>query len=292
MRRSFVALVASVATAAVALVAAVGDPAGALPRVGVRYRDPVFPAVKLVNDITYGSAVDQTNTRVTLELDMYTPKGDTDTHRAAIVWVHGGGFSGGDKTSPELVDEANQFAMKGYVNVSINYRLSPTSCVGTITSQCIEGIIEAMQDAQTAVRFLRSKATTYGIDPTRIAIGGSSAGAITALNVGYNASDPGPGSHQGFSSSVGAVQSLSGAAIGTTPGADGAPALLFHGTADPLVPYAWAKATVKAARAAGLVAVLVTWIGAGHVPYTDHRTEILDKTTGFFYRQMDLANAR
>ena len=258
---------------------------------GVRYRDNIFSSVKTTTDITYGSAVDQNGISDTLKLDMYTPKGDTATSRPAIVWVHGGGFSGGDKTSVELLDESDQFARKGYVNVSINYRLAPVGCVGMITESCLVGIVEAMQDAQTAVRFLRSRATKYGIDPTRIAIGGSSAGAITALNVGYNAADPGPGDHQGFSSAVGAVQSLSGAAIGTTPAADGAPALLFHGTADPLVPYAWAQATVQSAKAAGLVAKLVTWPGDGHVPYLPHRSQILAKTRDFFYLHLDLAHA-
>lgn len=280
--------------AVVVVVVAGVAPAGASTRVratGVRYRDDIFSAVKTTTDITYGTAVDQTATLVTLKLDMYTPKGDTATSRPAIVWVHGGGFSGGDKTSVELLDESDQFARKGYVNVSINYRLAPVGCVGTITESCLVGIVQAMQDAQTAVRFLRSRATKYGIDPTRIAIGGSSAGAITALNVGYNAADPGPGDHQGFSSAAEAVQSLSGAAIGTTPGADGAPALLFHGTADPLVPYAWALATVQSAKAAGLVAKLVTWPGDGHVPYLAHRAQILDKTRDFFYLHLDLAHA-
>ena len=84
---------------------------------------------------------------------------------------------------------------------------------------------------------------------------------------------------------------FAGAAIGTTPGPGGAPALLFHGTADPLVPYAWAQATVQAAKAAGLVAILVTWVGAGHVPYLQHRTQILNKTTNFFFQELDLAHA-
>ena len=90
----------------------------------VRYVDNIFPRVKLRPDITYGTAVDQiTQEPVTLKLDMYTPIGDTDAARPAIVWVHGGSFCCGDKDSPELIDEAHQFAMKGYVNVSIDYRL-------------------------------------------------------------------------------------------------------------------------------------------------------------------------
>ena len=85
--------------------------------------------------------------------------------------------------------------------------------------------------------------------PTRITIGGSSAGAITAVNVGYAShSGPASGVHQTVSSAVEAVQSLSGCAITTVPGPGGTAALFFHGTADPLVPYACATATVAAAR--------------------------------------------
>jgi acetyl esterase/lipase len=290
MRRLSVS--AAVAVLVVLVAAACGPldaPSGPAP---LRYRDPVFSAVTTTSNITYGTAVDQNNQTVTLELDMYRPTGDTLTSRPAIVWVHGGSFYTGDKTSPELVDEATQFALEGYVNVSINYRLSPQSCLGTITAACIIGIVQAMQDAQTAVRFLREQAATYGIDPTRIAIGGSSAGAITALNVGYNSQTPGPGDHQGFSSAVRAAQSLSGAAIpNSSIGAGDAPALLLHGTADPIVPYSLAQTTVSKAQAAGLVAVLVSFTGDGHVPYAKNRTTILEDTRNFFYNEMDLAHA-
>ena len=50
------------------------------------------------------------------------------TERPAIVWVHGGSFCCGDKSSAEIVDEATTFARKGYFNVSINYRLEPGGC--------------------------------------------------------------------------------------------------------------------------------------------------------------------
>jgi len=119
------------------------------------------------------------------------------------VWVHGGSFCCGSKTSPELVEEANAFARKGYVNVSIDYRLVPNGCApGADLGRCITAIGQAREDAQTAVRFLRSQAANFRIDPDRIAIGGTSAGAITALNVGYSPENPGSGQHQGFSSAV------------------------------------------------------------------------------------------
>src|SRR6478735_7811392 len=138
------------------------NPPGAAP---LRYRDSIFDTVTLTSDVTYGSAVTQQGATQTLKLDVYRPANDTNTHRPAIVWVHGGSFSSGDKTSGELVDEANVFAKKGYVNVSINYRLEPGGCSagGGATATCIGAIQEATQDAQTAVKFLRTNAATYGI---------------------------------------------------------------------------------------------------------------------------------
>jgi predicted esterase len=250
----------------------------------VRYRDPVFNAVTVTSNMTYGSAVNLENKTVTLQLDMYQPTGDTVTARPAIVWVHGGSFCCGSKTSPELVDEATTFAKEGYVNVSIDYRLESPGCSGSL-SNCGSAIQEATADAQTAVRFLRTKATSYRIDPNRIAIGGSSAGAITALNVGYSSSaDP--------TAKVRAAVSLSGAQLGVgTITAGDAPALDFHCTTDPLVPYQWSVNTINAAKAQGLDAFLESWNETCHVPYTEHRQQILDQSRNFLWWEMDLAHA-
>jgi acetyl esterase/lipase len=241
--------------------------------------------VTTTSNITYGSAVDQSGNTQTLLLDMYQPTGDTVQQRPAIVWVHGGGFSSGDKTSGELVDEANVFSKEGYVNVSINYRLESPGCSGTF-SNCIPAAQEAWEDAQTAVRYLRDNAAALGIDPTRIAIGGSSAGGITALNVGYLSSE-------NPSSSVRAAVSISGASLATngdiSPG--DAPALDFHCTTDPLVPYTLIQNTIAAAKAQGLDAFLESWDETCHVPYVEHRQQILDQTRNFLYGEMDLAHA-
>lgn len=257
----------------------------------LRYRDPVFAAVTKTSDVTYGSAVDQQGNTVTLKLDVYRPTGDTITNRPAVVWVHGGGFSSGNKTSPELVDEATTFAKKGYVNVSINYRLSAGCSASAPTASCVQAIIDAMHDAQAAVRFLRATAATYGVDANRIAVAGTSAGAITALDVGANPNDPGTSGNPGYSSAARAAVSLSGAKILGREDAGDAAILLFHGTADTLVPYQWALNTLNEAKAAGLQAELTTWQGAGHVPYLQHRTEILDQTTNFLYWELDLTHA-
>ena len=260
------------------------SPPGAAP---LRYRDLVFPGETTTTNVTYGSAVNLSNQTVTLQLDIYEPTGDTVTARPAIVWVHGGSFCCGDKTSGEIVDEATTFAEKGYFNVSINYRLEPGGCTGSGSGAvCLGAIQEARDDAKTAVRFLRSNAAMYGIDTTRIAIGGSSAGAITALNVGFTSSEDPP-------AAVGGAVSLSGTQLfsGGTIGPGDAPSMLFHGTADPLVPYQSAVQTWTAALNAGLDSFLTTFPGEGHVPYVQNRQTILDQTTNFLYWEMDLANA-
>ena len=251
----------------------------------LRYRDAVFGTVETVTNVTYGTATNLSGQTVTLRLDRYTPAGDTANARPAIVWVHGGSFCCGDKGSAEIVDEATTFAKKGYVNVSINYRLEPGGCsAASPTATCVHAIREAREDAQTAVRFLRTNAAAYGVDPERIAIAGTSAGAITALHVGYStAEDPTAG--------VRAAVSLSGANVLARIGAGDAPALLFHGTEDHVVPYAWAEDTATAAEAADLYVWLTTWQGAGHVPYAANRSQILDQTSNFLYWELDLKHA-
>jgi para-nitrobenzyl esterase len=277
-----------IAVAAIAVIAAGCDypnlaPPGDSP---VRYRDDVFSTIQTTTNITYGTATNLSGQVKTLTLDLYRPPAaDTVTKRPAIVWVHGGSFSGGDKSSGELVDQATVFARKGFVNVSINYRLEPGGCSASApTENCVKAIIEAREDAQTAVLWLKSHATTYGVDPTRIAIGGSSAGAITAANVAYSTGEtPAAG--------VRAAMSLSGASITSTISAGDAPVLLFHGTNDRVVPYQWAVDTVNSARALHLDVFLTTWTGAGHVPYGQFRDQILTQTRNFLWWEMDLANA-
>ena len=85
--------------------------------------------------------------------------------------------------------------------------------------------------------------------------------------------------------------SISGALLGGTAEKSDAPILLFHGTNDGLVPYSLATRTMDLAREAGIAAFLITWEGEGHVPYAQHRQQILDTTTNFLYSAMDLGHA-
>lgn len=256
----------------------------------LRYRDAIFGNYTKTSDIVYGSAPDQQGTTVVLKLDLFRPAGDSVTLRPLVVWVHGGAFRFGNKTSPEIVDQATTFARQGYVTASISYRLARQGCVPGSTD-CGQAILDAADDARTAVRFLRTHAKDYGVDPSRIAIGGTSAGAITALRVGYGADDTPDGLHDPSSAVRGAI-SLSGAVLanGAVDPSD-PPTLLFHGTSDPLVPYSWAQDTAAAASENGLQAYVITWKGDGHVPYAKHRNEILQLTSNFIYHVLDAGNA-
>jgi dienelactone hydrolase len=259
----------------------------------LRYRDQVFSNVAVTSNIQYGTAPDGQGNPVALTLDLYAPTGDTQGNRPALVWVHGGGFSGGDKANPLPVDVAQTFAKQGYVVVSINYRLLGSGCVGNPGQpSCTIAALEAQHDAQAAVRWLRSHAGFLGIDPTRIGIGGESAGGITATLVGLHSEDPGSSGNPGFPSTVRGFVSISGGLPnGIFASAGDALGLFFHGTADGVVPYQWSDATTAAMLDAGVGAWLQHQDGAGHVPYAQYRTLYLEQTNYFLYLALDLAHA-
>ena len=142
------------------------------------------------------------------------------------------------------------------------------------------------------MRWLRANATTYGVDPSRIAIGGASAGAITALLVGRHAEDPGTSGNPGPSSAVRGVVSVSGG----TPTNDfidrGDPAtIMFHGTADRTVFYSWAVQNAAAMLAAGVPVVLEPIEGAGHGLAAQYGALIDEQSDWFLYDVLDLAHA-
>jgi acetyl esterase/lipase len=105
---------------------------------------------------------------------------------------------------------------------------------------------------QTAVRWFRVNAASLRIDPDRIAVGGTSAGAVTALGVAVNADAPLPGDHPDYSSAVCTAVSQFGANDPVAIGPNDAGAIFHHGTLDTIVPFAMAQETRDAMLAAGL----------------------------------------
>jgi len=108
------------------------------------------------------------------KLDLYTP----DISKPAggyplLVYVHGGGFRGGDKaTAGDSLGAALSGLDKGYMVAAVNYRLAGTD---KAPAQVV--------DVKAAIRYLRANAAKYGYDPDRIALYGVSAGASIAATV-------------------------------------------------------------------------------------------------------------
>lgn len=262
----------------------------------VRYRDVVFSSVSKTADIRYGTAPDLDGNQVALKMDMYQPAGDTVKQRPAVVFVHGGSFSAGDKASGPSADLAALFPKLGYVAFSINYRLlAPAGCSGANagSADCTNAAFYAVSDAQTAIRWVRQHAAQYGVDPGRIGIGGESAGGITATGVGLLSENPGAGGNGLYSTRVQGFFSISGGLPnGAYASADDAPGLLVHGTADNVVPYQWSVDTTAALQKVNRFALLQTIDGAGHVPwYEPYRSKMTTQAEYFFFYTLDLAHA-
>lgn len=122
---------------------------------------------------------------------------DQTPRRAAIVFIHGGGWRSGDKGSGQWRSLPLQYAEQGYVCLSVNYRLLDEAPLPA----CIE-------DCRNAVRWLRANADKYHIDPDRIGAYGNSAGAHLVSLLGLADDDAGlngDGPHQEFSGRVNAV---------------------------------------------------------------------------------------
>jgi acetyl esterase/lipase len=214
-----------------------------------RYVDTVFTEVDVTRDVHYRTAVGADGRPVKLRLDVYRPAGDTEQQRPAVVWIHGGYFRFGNRRSME--QDALDSARRGYVAVTIDYRLSPQTDG--------DAIHRAFLDARAAVRWLQANATAYGLDPEAIAAGGSSAGAVTALNLAHA-----PARSAGHRSGVRAVISMSGTHTFGVPEPGEPPALLFHGTEDSIVAFSSAAASCELINAAGASCRFVRYDGTGH----------------------------
>lgn len=127
-------------------------------------------------------------------LDVADPVSDSLALRPAIVIIHGGGWSAGSKHHMVYRDLLIDYALQGYVTLSVEYRFNQEADFPA----CIE-------DVKCAVRWLKAHAAELRVDPDRIGLYGHSAGAHLALMVAVSSSNPeleGDGPNQDFSSTV------------------------------------------------------------------------------------------
>lgn len=269
-----------------------------------RYYNKIFQVESQTN-VLYGNAMKFDSSYQDLKMNIYQPKNDPFQRRPLIVLAFGGSFTAGLKESPDILQLCDDFAKRGYVTATIDYRLGFEDGNDSDTNQ-FKALIRGVQDMKAAVRFFYKDASTinkYRIDTTQIFIGGVSAGGFIALNYAYGKLDtlskPAPpfafpavmalggpegnSGNPGYSTKVKGVINLCGAIADTVWIMPNDPVLCgVHGTADDLVPcfYDSAQAAVSVeaslfgsgdirnrCQQIGLPHSIYLFQGAGHVPF-------------------------
>ncbi len=225
---------------------------------GVRYIDPIFSNVIETTGVKYGEAraygalFDQD-----LNLDIYEPDGDTLSKRPVIVFMYGGAFLIGTRNQPPIPDYARYFAERGYVVVSIQYRIG----FNTVSGQSAErAVYRAIQDLDAALRYLAQRRFGYRIDIGNIITTGTSAGSIAGIHHMFLEESDRPASTYGIllePNDLGCFSCSGNTDFGSQPvfakahinhwgaildtafidATDNNPVLHFHGTGDAIVQY-------------------------------------------------------
>lgn len=196
--------------------------------------------------------------------------------RPAIVFFHGGGWVQG--VPNQFNEHSAYFASRGLVCIQVEYRLlRPKEPGNTLPIVCI-------QDARSAMRWVRGNARELGIDPRRIAAGGGSAGGHLAAQVGMMDTFNDPMDARGISARADTLL-LFNPVLDNGPGGFGAkaigdrypefspahnvsrddpPAILFLGSEDKLIPVATLERFRAAMAAVGVRCDLHVYPGQGH----------------------------
>ena len=271
---------------------------------GVRYHDMIFDSIT-VSTVTYSDTFSQV-------MDVYQPFGDSLCHRPVLILAHGGSFISGNRTDDNAVIALCQnFAKRGYVTASIEYRLGNAISMALDSTAAINEVMQAIGDGKAAVRYFRKDAATtntFRIDTSLVFCGGNSAGAVLFMHYIYitninqtsaalsqiilnNGGLEGNSGNAGYSSSVNACLSLAGGindpnflALGDKPIAH------FQGDQDLTVPYVCGEAVSGQIHvrlcglgsldglynSLGITHLSKVYPGAGHVPWQSNAAEMVE----------------
>jgi acetyl esterase/lipase len=263
------------------------------------------PPLPTERDVTYC-----TLDGVELKMDIYRPQRSA-APTPALLYVHGGGWTGGDKRSGEGIRDIPELLARGYLVAAVNYRLAPRYKFPAM-----------IEDVKCAVRFLRANAERFSINPEKIGAWGGSAGGHLVALLGTADATAGwdVGQYLEQSSRVQAVVDMYGPTdltvlfeganprlmeqvFGTSDrnsetlqkaspvnwvSSDDPPFLILHGERDPLVPVSQSQIFYEKLRAAGVPATFVIVKNAGHGfaplggPISPSRQELTKMIADFF----------
>ncbi len=178
-----------------------------------------------------------------LKFDIYYPDNfDQEKSFPALVWMHGGGFSGGIRDAHDETELVKTAAKKGYLGVTISYRLTRKGTKEGVGCDCPleikkETFYKASEDYLDAVSFLLKNQVKFKLDQNKIIAGGSSAGAEGILNAIYMKNEWFGKKFQNIN--FAGLFSLAGAAVkeAVLDNQNTIPAVFFHGAKDNVVPY-------------------------------------------------------
>jgi acetyl esterase/lipase len=223
------------------------------------------PEVTVTRDVVYATADVRLPRagRKQLLLDLYEPaRGPGATRYPGVVLLHPGAWLRGDRrTPPSMADLCRDLARRGFVCASIDYRLQGDDPPGTGASLLDRTIEAAVADSEQAVRWMVANAARHRVDPARIAVGGASAGAGTALLLAYG--------DRGKSLPIRAALDFWGGMQTSQLSwiERGKPALLIvHGTADEITDFSRAQELADRAKKVGVAWELVPVPGGRHNP--------------------------
>ncbi|GIW82004.1 MAG: hypothetical protein KatS3mg105_3811 [Gemmatales bacterium] len=268
---------------------------GVVPTPAVAQAQPPY---KVSRDVEYGKAGERS-----LRLDIYEPRKRSSDILPVVVWIHGGGWRHGNKSSGAGV--LAPFVSTGnYVGISVEYRLSG------------EAIWPAqIHDCKAAIRWIRANAKKLRVDPDRIGVGGHSAGGhlVSLLGTSGDTADlEGNNGSPNVSSKVRCVVDLSGpsdltvfrhvrvdqlfnkpfderkelakaASPVTYISKDDPPFLIIHGTKDSIVPISQAELLHDRLEKAGVESNFVKIEGGGH---SINEPEVLKRVMAFFEKHL------
>ncbi len=194
------------------------------------------------NKATYNYAIKGSDT---LKLDVYSPENLSPTDSLpALIWMHGGGFSGGTRDNAGEIKMMEYLSNKGYIGISISYRLLRKGTETGFGCDCpkadkLETFKQAAIDYLDAAKFVFENKTMLQVNPAKVIAGGSSAGAEGVLNAVYMKPFFVEDLQEYDNVNFAGVFSLAGALVNAEYITEGnmLPTILFHGTADNLVPY-------------------------------------------------------
>ena len=252
-----------------------------------------LPQKDMMN-ISYGSNAAQI-------MDVYLPAGRDTANTKVLLFIHGGSWSSGDKSDFDSAISSIKKSLTDYAILNINYRFAGSGA-NRFPAQ--------MEDIQSAINFMESNAGSYKINTSKIVLVGASVGAHLALLQGYKNNSNGK---------IKAVIDLFGPTdlttlynnhpvpaasqpvlinfLGATPATNATsyqqaspinfitagtvPTLIFHGSADFIVPISQSITLKTKLDAAGVKASMITYPNEGHGWYGASLADTVEKIVAF-----------